>query len=1637
MVVPDVEASTLNIPPHASGASSTQSLIEAAESVLVSRLAIPPTPQDAPKTGEGEDTLEWHEVIELQAFSERKAWIEDKIKLLEQMPPIEVFAGMDAVRSSAETTEGLPSREELQQWVIEHDKIEKETEIFDSGELKKLKKFTKAAASRNLSPADTDLIELTLTTIYELDKLMRLLRDRSDNLELLSVRLTWEERRISAWVELRNMLADIKQFLSNRARWSPAIYDQMEDPSKDEEPNSSSAPLRRKGSTVSLASVASESQSSPAAFSRSARYKLSELLSRDAAQYASRVSSLRHSKINPAGKTLDRLIDDSRRPVPEELLDEQDRLEDKGINEMEDVGKFIMNVVMQWKKSTAQALLEEIEFASVRHPTARQDTSFISRTNSLMKRLEMRGDPSSSAASFPCPSHPLFPDQIDFNESLLELLSSELRSASELATRAELSAKRYHADLEAARRVETLCKASSELSAQLTSFIARFEKGDKNSTGDGTPPDLSSEDCLQTTRHSLFLALLPSLSDGVEKADVEASKVLQSAYLALSDLNHSGVDPQFVIDSKAQVDNLAATREQLAGIRKVVTGRVTVLREVRRIWTNMEAVFNELETSRQELSEGIEQSMWKPQSHHDAALLTPESSIASLPPPVEIPDTSSRFEHISSQLQVDVSLLVSSSIESRLKSYLEDSSQQLASFFQTIRLLASLMDSVRNQASAMTFLQEEVNDLQLRIEDLRSRFEVGTQDTLSGRLSGDELVVQQATLDADLSLLHDNLRSLLDSFSLRVPFIANSQVNAKYNPHSRRPSLSAGFSLEVLRQCASTGLAVDPVAIDRTVRADCNAFSILLSGAEQSLSQHAAHFRLAKVARAVDIATQSLMDHIHRIEANLSSLQQSAEDRPTIAKLETLTDLSESLATLASGDIAAHASSLISARDELRSLSDQASSLDSATRASLVAGRQRDLDDAESRFNDSKFKVEELTRRISNMRAEIAREEETRAREENERLAREAAEKAEKERLAAQQEAEERLRQEVLAERERFEKATRLEAEVIHVNTLPAVEEDVFAAQTSVSPQSLTQELSSLQDRIYSLRTRLRSLGIMDLSRPSRNGSLPTPEQCNTINEQLTDIADETENLPSSVPDNVAIDTELHSLRVDVENLLKSMIRVNLLAKLRAAVENCDNALSDLLEHIDSYPSPPTGVLSSSYTSDTTQPSEAQLDARLSFTEGLINDMTAIYDQVKDDPRAVSEHDRLLQTWGELQAMGQDRLSGRKSRPASVMSSGRSSRASAAAAATTKKSAGYSKLSSGSPGGQLLAPPPRSTRRSSSGASTRPPPSRSSSRMSVASNRSVSGPIPTATSRLYQSTFASRQRTTSVTSTTSAGTPTAKPALPRTSRPRARTNEVARTASPAFSDISTFSLSRPSLNVSRSSQSTWARAPRESFPSFPRSPPLRATTPNLRKRYVPNPKNKLDVAVGDVVNKLPMNVNINIEVVADTWKDQSGKYWIGDQDPKLCFCRILRSQTVMVRVGGGWAELSKFIKDHFADAFRLLPESPPRARIKEEKWISSATLAQAAARRTPDLPAPPRTPEPSTSIIPSFALSTPSGRSPQGINASPSPGSPLTAMQFIRRADRESPAFRSETPTKSSHSAVVPSVLTRAPAWRP
>lgn len=101
-----------------------------------------------------------------------------------------------------------------------------------------------------------------------------------------------------------------------------------------------------------------------------------------------------------------------------------------------------------------------------------------------------------------------------------------------------------------------------------------------------------------------------------------------------------------------------------------------------------------------------------------------------------------------------------------------------------------------------------------------------------------------------------------------------------------------------------------------------------------------------------------------------------------------------------------------------------------------------------------------------------------------------------------------------------------------------------------------------------------------------------------------------------------------------------------------------------------------------------------------------------------------------------------------------------------------------------------------------------------------------------------------------------------------------------------------------------------------------------STTParHTSNRYRPNPRDALDVAVGKIVNRMPIKVSIRSALNEDllsplrsnTMKDLSGQYWIGDPEPRLCYCRILPSSTVMVRVGGGWQELSGFLCQHYA-----------------------------------------------------------------------------------------------------------------------
>ena len=92
-----------------------------------------------------------------------------------------------------------------------------------------------------------------------------------------------------------------------------------------------------------------------------------------------------------------------------------------------------------------------------------------------------------------------------------------------------------------------------------------------------------------------------------------------------------------------------------------------------------------------------------------------------------------------------------------------------------------------------------------------------------------------------------------------------------------------------------------------------------------------------------------------------------------------------------------------------------------------------------------------------------------------------------------------------------------------------------------------------------------------------------------------------------------------------------------------------------------------------------------------------------------------------------------------------------------------------------------------------------------------------------------------------------------------------------------------------------------------------------------------------------------LQVSVPIKAAENDVQDDSGMYWIGEVDPRLYFCRILRSKTAMVRIGGGWQELSAYVLPSLAF-------SRPLTLLRSQ--ISHDPLWQHLDARHFDLPRP-------------------------------------------------------------------------------
>lgn len=198
------------------------------------------------------------------------------------------------------------------------------------------------------------------------------------------------------------------------------------------------------------------------------------------------------------------------------------------------------------------------------------------------------------------------------------------------------------------------------------------------------------------------------------------------------------------------------------------------------------------------------------------------------------------------------------------------------------------------------------------------------------------------------------------------------------------------------------------------------------------------------------------------------------------------------------------------------------------------------------------------------------------------------------------------------------------------------------------------------------------------------------------------------------------------------------------------------------------------------------------------------------------------------------------------------------------------------------------------------------------------------------------------------------------------------------------------------------------------------------TTPTL---YKPQPNRNIDKLVGNVVNKLARNQFTVHVAPADGWEDNSGMYWIGE---KIYFCRILRSQTVMVRIGGGWSELSAFLMEHLrlttlnnasqvelrtaGGSERVVSaERSRRASISHSTFLPGSVISSCNSSPHSKLPNVGKLPD-STSTTPASSVATVLITTPHQLH--PNSGPPPYERNILSHSTSQPNSF-SSTPTET------------------
>ncbi|KAK0555518.1 hypothetical protein OC846_001678 [Tilletia horrida] len=1521
-------------------------------------------------------SLSTDELIELRQFSEKKEQIDEQYTLLQSRPMPELFPLLQPMDSSEAVVDAtfaeLPVRKaELQGWLSEHERIQNDAVAFNVADMNRLRTVAKAASERHMSPQDTDLIELTVGTLVALDKLLLLLNERRRKLDLLAARLEWEERRASCWKAFHPLMEDIGLFVQKRARWTSAAYNRVAE--------KSSSMDRMESPSASLMSHATamteESRIGPISLSTSsaattlptseAQALLLEALDAELNALSIRLRELVAELVPSAGEALDSLIDQGQ--VPDEYLEEQEKLEDLGLG-MTARGLFITSLAAQWRKANelylatrslhtkAKELLAEAESIRTQVPTQALYDRMLQASTALNARLEDLAGPTarrfvynpaqsahslvfSSANHLPTPLHDAWPDQVGQNALIATQLDRDLAAAAKRTRQAAMTVESYNRGLGAAQRAEVIQQKLATIGESLdrikTLAVEGFNPGPGTSASGmadpGTRPDLSTMDCLAPSRHSIYARRLPEEDAKARKLYAEGAALVEELERNLATCaRHSLTNP--TIKQRGEAAIQAYRTAQASADEALTHGShlIALLQQARATHSGL----SRLQVDVSELRVDIDASARNPPVNSSRGGESWESAFVPRPTAAEAKDRlkscTKSLEDVDAQI-VALASLPRASAASEVRDQFKANRDRLSEQLSQLRQLVAWYDSFCNQEASVRALGRSIGAVRKQATAIR--------DKAAGKRAAPDM----AALLVEQTAFKEAVQHFEQKAATTTVFTGDAPNLEDVDEILVTPSRRQGHQSR--RSSVDLSKRLPLVAHDQKVRQCVNDWCTEAKTLQE------------QVASAISSAEQELARQ--KIAAEASGQRNSRFDAAVTAALEAVQDLSIELTEREAGfeeilNTSGSFPDLRNYRDETRdalstkekAVGERLDSLRVCQRemiSSLYSTGKPVTSDGDSSSTAAAVKVRNAaSSTIKAVRKTLSSFDDQLSQSTNGRRS-----------ISAQFTGPKSESKDGLAE-----------------NSIGDISQDVFGPRktTPMASSPAPKVQLDFDELIRSLRNdALDEQTVEDgVAQSEALLPLPTAEQDSGVTHwwiQTRASLEEGLRFSRSSPGG-------RRLAAAVDLRAKSVTRHGQLTAFKMKASEQEHAVSALLSTLDfnggrSITSSMENL--SALSSRATSPYLATLEQIETLQQRLLKCL----EELRSAAVPVLGDVRVSQRLAQLTRATEDVLADAKdfgrSTDVSVMTPDLEDADDAGSVVSTSSSV-VSSLHSVESKGQLatvdeadLEPMSSPRLHTPLQKVTQALPKRRS-HLRQPSTVTANGTMP--------STPTATNERRSVSEHVPASTSKIQPRLRRLQSniappqtPSSRSSSRLLSPSPGPAGLSKLPVRTPSTEQRR-------RPPAD----IGMAPTVTQTTAASSARYRANAKSKLDVAVGKIVNRMSVPVKIARANSAsavkkqDSWKDESGRYWIGDPEPKLCFCRILRSRTVMVRVGGGWQELSSYITQHYshlaAAANLTLPPAPGTGRSPvaakpirlsgtDLPWISSATMTRSSTLEVP------------------------------------------------------------------------------------